>query len=81
MAEAVGVSASRIGRIWADAGLKSQIEALDRIRPGLPIMDSYAAAITHDNKRHITSRRFVALAVKSGKVIGDCMPRRRARQS
>ena len=42
-------------------------------------MDSCAAAITHDNKRHATSSQFAALAVKSGSVIGYRTPRRRAR--
>ena len=43
-------------------------------------MDGRAATITHDDKPHATTRRFVALAVKSSRVIGDCMPHRRARE-
>jgi transposase len=116
MAEAVGISPSSVGRIWADAGLKphivkgfkvsndpmfeekvteivglyldppdravvlcvdekSQIQALDRTQPGLPLKKGRAATMTHDYKRHGTTTLFAALDVKSGMVIGDCMPR------
>ena len=121
MAEAVGVSPSSVGRIWAQAGLKphrtrsfkvsndpmfeekvtdivglyldppdravvlcidekSQIQALDRTQPGLPLKKGRAATMTHDYKRHGTTTLFAALDVKSGKVIGDCMPRHRAKE-
>ena len=121
MAEAVGISPSSVGRIWAEAGLKphltkgfkvsndplfeekvtdivglyldppdravvlcvdekSQIQALDRTQPGLPLKKGRAATMTHDYKRHGTTTLFAALDVKSGKVIGDCMPRHRARE-
>ncbi len=121
MAEAVGISPSSVGRIWADAGLKphltkgfkvsndpafeekvndivglyldpperavvlcvdekSQIQALDRTQPGLPLKKGRAATMTHDYKRHGTTTLFAALDVKSGVVIGDCMPRHRARE-
>jgi len=121
MAEAVGISPSSVGRIWADAGLKphlakgfkvsndpafeekvtdivglyldpperavvlcvdekSQIQALDRTQPGLPLKKGRAATMTHDYKRHGTTTLFAALDVKSGLVIGDCMPRHRARE-
>ena len=107
MAEAVGISASSVGRIWADAGLKphivkgfkvsndplfeekvtdivglyldppdramvlcvdekSQIQALDRTQPGLPLKKGRAATMTHDYKRHGTTTLFAALDVKSG---------------
>ena len=116
MAEAMGISPSSVGRIWAEAGLKphvtkgfkvsndpmfeekvtdivglyldppdravvlcvdekSQIQALDRTQPGLPLKKGRAATMTHDYKRHGTTTLFAALDVKSGKVIGDCMPR------
>ena len=119
MAEAVGISASSVGRIWADAGLKphivkgfkvsndpmfeekvteivglyldppdravvlcvdekSQIQALDRTQPGLPLKKGRASTMTHDYKRHGTTTLFAALDVKSGLVIGECMPRHRA---
>lgn len=121
MAEAVGISPSSVGRIWAEAGLKphlvrrfkvsndpmfeekvteivglyldpperavvlcvdekSQIQALDRTQPGLPLKKGRAATMTHDYKRHGTTTLFAALDVKSGIVIGDCMPRHRARE-
>lgn len=121
MAEAVGISPSSVGRIWAEAGLKphltrgfkvsndpmfeekvteivglyldppdravvlcvdekSQIQALDRTQPGLPLKKGRAATMTHDYKRHGTTTLFAALDVKSGMVIGDCMPRHRARE-
>ena len=121
MAEAVGISPSSVGRIWAEAGLKphivkgfkvsndplfeekvteivglyldppdravvlcvdekSQIRALDRTQPGLPLKKGRAATMTHDYKRHGTTTLFAALDVKSGLVIGDCMPRRREKE-
>jgi len=116
MAEAVGISPSSVGRIWAEAGLKphlirgfkvsndpmfeekvtdivglyleppdravvlcvdenSQIQALDRTQPGLPLKKGRAATMTHDCKRHSTTTLFAALDVKSGQVIGECLPR------
>jgi transposase len=116
MAEAVGISPSSVGRIWAEAGLKphlirgfkvsndpmfeekvteivglyldppdravvlcvdekSQIQALDRTQPGLPLKKGRAATMTHDYKRHGTTTLFAALDVKSGMVIGECLPR------
>jgi transposase len=121
MAAAVGISASAVGRIWAEAGLKphlvksfkisndphfedkvtdviglymnppehalvlcvdekSQIQALDRSQPGLPLKKGRAATMTHDYKRHGTTTLFAALDVKSGLVIGDCQPRHRAKE-
>jgi transposase len=59
---------------------KSQIQALDRTQPGLPLKKGRAATMTHDYKRHGTTTLFAALDVKSGKVIGDCQPRHRARE-
>lgn len=59
---------------------KSQIQALDRTQPGLPLKKGRAATMTHDYKRHGTTTLFAALDVKSGMVIGDCMPRHRAKE-
>ena len=59
---------------------KSQIQALDRTQPGLPLKKGRAATMTHDCKRHGTTTLFAALDVKSGAVIGDCMPRHRAKE-
>lgn len=121
MAEAVGISPSSVGRIWADAGLKphivkgfkvsndpmfeekvtdivglylnppdravvlcvdekSQIQALDRTQPDLPIKKGRASTMTLEYKRHGTTTLFAALDVKSGLLIGDCMPRHRAKE-
>ena len=130
MAEAVGISPSSVGRIWAEAGLKphltrgfkvsndpmfeekvtdivglyldppdravvlcvdekSQIQALDRTQPGLPLKKGRASTscwkhassvMTHDYKRHGTTTLFAALDVKSGMVIGECLPRHRAKE-
>ena len=118
MAEAVGISPSSVGRIWAEAGLKphiikgfkvsndplfeekvteivglyidppdravvvcvdekSQIQALDRTQPGLPLKKGRAATMTHDYKRHGTTTLFAALDIKSGMVIGECLQRHR----
>lgn len=121
MAEAVGISPSSVGRIWADTGLKphltksfkvsnvpmfeekdtdivglnldpperavvlcvdekSQIQALDRTQPGLLLKKGRAATMTHDYKRHGTTTLFAALDVKSGMVIGECLPRHRVKE-
>lgn len=59
---------------------KSQIQALDRTQPGLPLKKGRAATMTHDYKRHGTTTLFAALDVKTGKVIGECLPRHRAKE-
>jgi transposase len=59
---------------------KSQVQALDRTQPGLPLKKGRAATMTHDYKRHGTTTLFAALDVKSGLVIGECKPRHRARE-
>ena len=56
---------------------KSQIQALDRTQPGLPLKNGRAGTMTHDYKRHGTTTLFAALDVATGKVIGQCMPRHR----
>jgi transposase len=56
---------------------KSQIQALDRTQPGLPIKKGRAGTMTHDYKRHGTTTLFAALDVATGKVIGQCMARHR----
>src|SRR5262245_10866044 len=59
---------------------KSQIQALDRTQPGLPLKKGRAATMTHDYKRNGTTTLFAALDVKSGFVIGECRPRHRAKE-
>jgi transposase len=56
---------------------KSQIQALDRSQPGLPIKKGRCGTMTHDYKRHGTTTLFAALNFLEGTVIGECMPRHR----
>jgi len=56
---------------------KSQIQALDRTQPGLPIKRGRAGTMTHDYKRHGTTTFFAALNTLDGSVIGTCMDRHR----
>lgn len=56
---------------------KSQIQALDRTQPGLPLKKGRCGTMTHDYKRHGTTTLFAALNVLEGKVIGRCMQRHR----
>ena len=56
---------------------KSQIQALDRTQPGLPMKRGRAGTMTHDYKRNGTTTLFAALNVLTGEVIGECMPRHR----
>jgi transposase len=56
---------------------KSQIQALDRTQPGLPLKKGRAGTQTHDYKRNGTTSLFVALNLLDGTVIGECMPRHR----
>jgi len=118
MAQANGISASAVRRIWRTNGLqphryrrfklstdpnfvaklkdvvglyveppahaivlsldeKSQIQALDRTQPGLPLKKGRAGTMTHDYKRHGTTTLFAALNVLDGTVIGRNMQRHR----
>lgn len=118
MAQACGISASAVQRIWRAHGFqppkvkqfklsndpqftatlrdivglyvdppehaivlsvdeKSQIRALERTQPGLPLKKGRAGTMTHDYKRNGTITLFAALNVLEGKVIGRCMQRRR----
>jgi transposase len=56
---------------------KSQIQALDRTQPGLPMKKGRAGTMTHDYKRHGTTTLFAALDVLDGRVIGQCMDKHR----
>ena len=56
---------------------KSQIQALDRTQPSLPIKPGRAGTMTHDYKRNGTTTLFAALDVLTGGVIGQCLPRHR----
>lgn len=57
---------------------KSQIQALDRTQPLLPLRPGQAARRSHDYKRHGVTSLFAALDIATGKVIGQCYPRHRA---
>lgn len=56
---------------------KSQIQALERTQPVLPLRTGIPARQTHDYMRHGTTTLFAALNMLDGTVIGDCMPRHR----
>src|SRR5262249_19713149 len=56
---------------------KSQIQALDRTQPGLPMVPGRLGTMTHDYKRHGTTTLFTALNTLDGTVIGTCMPQHR----
>ena len=59
---------------------KSQIQALDRTQPGLPLKKGRAGTMTHDYKRNGTTTLFAALNMLDGSVIGTCLPRHRRRE-
>ena len=56
---------------------KSQIQALDRTQPGLPMKEGHCATMTHDYERNGTTTLFAALNVLDGTVVGRCMQRHR----
>jgi len=59
---------------------KSQIQALDRTRPLLPLRPGIPARQTHDYKRHRTTTLYAALSLLDGTVIGECKSRHRAKE-
>ncbi len=56
---------------------KSQIQALDRTQPGLPMKKGRAGTMTHDYKRHGTTTLFAALDVATGTIVQECKPQHR----
>jgi len=64
-----------------DVDEKSQIQALDRSQPMLPMRPGPAARRTHDDKCHGTTSLFAALDVATGHVIGECYPRHLGRNT
>jgi transposase len=56
---------------------KSQVQALDRTQPGLPLKKGRCGTMTHDYKRNGTTTLFAAINVLTGTVIGECLPRHR----
>jgi transposase len=118
LAKELGVSQSRVSRVWRANGLKphlvrtfkvsndpqfveklidvvglylnppekalvfcadekSQIQALDRTQPGLPLKKGRCGTMTHDYKRNGTTTLFAALEVAEGRLISKCMSRHR----
>jgi transposase len=59
---------------------KSQIQALDRTQPGLPLKRGRCGTMTHDYKRYGTTTLFAALNMLDGTVIGKCLPRHRSQE-
>ena len=59
---------------------KSQIQALDRTQPLLPMRPGQVERRSHDYRRHGTTTLFAALDVQTGKVIGECRPRHRSQE-
>ena len=59
---------------------KSQVQALDRTQPLLPMRPGQVERRTHDYTRHGTTSLFAALDVKAGTVVGKCMPRHRTQE-
>ena len=56
---------------------KSQVQALDRTQPGLPLKPGRAATMTHDYKRHGTTTLFAAMSTLDGSIIAECANRHR----
>jgi transposase len=56
---------------------KSQVQALDRTQPGLPMKPGRCGTMTHDYKRNGTTSLFAAIELAEGRLIGTCMPRHR----
>jgi transposase len=56
---------------------KTQIQALDRTQPGLPLKKGRAGTMTHDYKRHGTTTLFAALDIATGEIVAECTPRQR----
>lgn len=56
---------------------KSQIQALDRTQPGLPLKKGRCGTMTHDYKRNGITSLFAAMNIADGTIISDCLPRHR----
>jgi transposase len=56
---------------------KSQIQALDRTQPGLPMKKGRAGTMTHDYKRNGTTSLFAAMNIADGTIISECLPQHR----
>ncbi len=65
------------GAVVLSVDEKSQIQALDRTQPGLPMKPGRAGTMTHDYKRNGTTTLFAALNVLTGAILSKCLPRHR----
>ena len=63
-----------------ERGQKSQVQALDRSRPVLPMRPGQAERRAHDYYRHATTLLFAALDIATGEIIGHGQPRHRRRR-
>ena len=68
------------GAVVLSVDEKSQIQALDRTQPSLPMKPGRAGTMTHDYKRNGTTTLFAALNVLTGLIVGTCLPRHRNRE-
>ena len=66
-----------VNAIVLSADEKSQVQALDRTQPSLPIVPGRCGTMTHDYKRNGTTTLFAAIDMAHGRVIATCMPRHR----
>ena len=74
-------TSTRRTRRWCCVSTRNpEIQALDRTQPGLPMKRGRAGTMTHDYKRNGTTTLFAALDAKTGAVIGECLPRHRAKE-
>jgi len=95
MAEHVGITPYQVRKIWKTADLqphrlrtfkvlsvdeKTQIQALDRTQPGLPLASSRVGSRTHDYKRHGTTSLYAAFNILTGRVIGKVAKRTRSKE-
>ncbi len=74
------VDESEHGAPLVRANMRTQIQALDRTQPMLPMRPGQVERRTHDYKRHGTTTLFAALDTATGAIIGTCMKRHRARE-
>ena len=65
------------GAVVLSVDEKSQVQALDRTQPSLPMKPGRAGTMTHDYKRNGTTTLFAALNVLTGVILGKCLPRHR----
>ena len=70
-----------VGAVVLSIDEKTQVQALDRTQPVLPIDFAKTEKRTHDYVRHGTTNLFAALDTATGEVLGECYPRRRTKEA